>query len=69
MADNIIFMRYIENQGELHKAIGVLKKRLTDFDKSMREFEVTRYGIKIGEPLTELRGILGKTPIWQPTHK
>ena len=69
MADNIIFMRYIESQGQLRKAIGVLKKRLTDFDKSMREFEVTRYGIKIGEPLTELRGILGKTPVLKPTSK
>ncbi len=69
MADNIVFMRYIESQGELRKAIGVLKKRLTDFDKSMREFEVTRCGIKIGQPLTELRGILGKTPVWQPTIK
>ena len=69
IADNIIFMRYIESQGELRKAIGVLKKRLTNFDKSMREFEVTRYGIKIGEPLTELRDILGKTPVWQPTPK
>ena len=69
MADNIFFLRYIENQGELRKAIGVLKKRLTDFDKSMREFEITRYGIRIGEPLTELRGILGKTPVWKPASK
>lgn len=63
MADNVIFLRYIESQGELHKAIGVLKKRLTDFEKSMREFEITRYGIRIGRPLTELRGILGKMPV------
>lgn len=69
IADNIIFMRYIENLGELRKIIGVLKKRLTDFDKSMREFEVTRYGIKIGDPLTDLRGILGPSPVWQLTSK
>lgn len=62
MADNVIFMRYIETAGELHKAIGVLKKRLTNFENSMREFEITRYGIKIGKPLTELRGILSKMP-------
>ena len=63
MADNVIFLRYIEAQGELHKAIGVLKKRTTDFEQSMREFEITRYGIKIGRPLTELRGILSKVPV------
>ncbi len=63
MADNVIFLRYVESQGELHKAVGVLKKRLTDFEKAMREFEITRYGIKIGRPLTELRGMLGKVPV------
>jgi circadian clock protein KaiC len=36
MADNIIFMRYLEIDGELHKSIGVLKKRLTDFEKTLR---------------------------------
>jgi circadian clock protein KaiC len=62
MADNIIFLRYIELQGELRRAIGVLKKRLTDFEKTLREYQITRYGIKIGKPLTELRGILTGTP-------
>ena len=28
----------------------------------MREIEITRYGIKVGEPLRGLRGILGGTP-------
>jgi len=62
MADNIIFLRYIEVQGQLRKAIGVLKKRMSDFEKTMREIEITRYGIKVGKPLTNLRGILSGTP-------
>ncbi|MHB0874991.1 MAG: ATPase domain-containing protein [Anaerolineae bacterium] len=62
LADNIVFLRYLEIQGELRKAIGVLKKRLSDFEKSLRQFEITRYGIKVGEPLTDLRGILSGTP-------
>ncbi len=64
MADNIIFLRYLELQGELRRAIGVLKKRTTDFEKTLRELEITRYGIKVGKPLTELRGILTGTPEW-----
>lgn len=64
LADNIIFMRFLEVRGELRKAIGVLKKRLSDFEKTMREFEITRYGVKVGKPLTELRGILSGTPEW-----
>src|SRR5262249_50442108 len=62
LADNIIFLRYLEVQGELRKALGVLKKRLSDFQKGLRELEITRYGIKLGKPLTELRGILTGMP-------
>ena len=64
LADNIVFLRYLEIQGEMRKAIGVLKKRLSDFEKTLREFEITRYGIKVGKPFTELRGILSGTPEW-----
>jgi circadian clock protein KaiC len=62
MADNIVFLRYLEIQGEMHRAIGVLKKRLTSFERTLREYEITRYGIKVGKPLTDLRGILSGTP-------
>jgi circadian clock protein KaiC len=62
LADNIVFLRYLEIQGELRKAIGVLKKRLSDFEKTLREYEITRYGIRVGKPLKNLRGILTGTP-------
>lgn len=64
LADNILFLRYLEFEGELRKAIGVLKKRAGDFERSLREFEITRHGIKVGEPLSNLRGILQGTPDW-----
>lgn len=62
LADNIMFLRYLEFSGELKKAIGVLKKRLSDFEKQMREFEITDQGIIVGKPLTHLRGILTGNP-------
>ncbi len=62
LADNIVFLHYLELKGEIHKSIGVLKKRLSDFEKTLREYQITRYGIKVGEPLTNLRGILTGTP-------
>lgn len=64
LADNIIFSRYLEIQGEMKKAIGVLKERLSDFEKTLREFEIKSEGIVIGEPLTNLRGILRGEPDW-----
>ncbi|WP_319422530.1 ATPase domain-containing protein [Pleurocapsa sp. FMAR1] len=68
LADNLIFMRYLELDGQLRKAIGVLKKRVSDFERTLREFEITKYGIKVGEPLTQLRGILSGVPEWIDKH-
>lgn len=62
LADNIIFLRYLEIRGQMRRAIGILKKRLSDFEKTLREFEISRYGIKVGRPLTQLRGILSGVP-------
>ena len=64
LADNLVFLRYLELRGELRKAIGVLKKRTSNFERTLREFQITKYGIKVGEPLTQLRGILSGVPTW-----
>ncbi|MEO0458718.1 MAG: ATPase domain-containing protein [Cyanobacteria bacterium P01_A01_bin.114] len=64
LADNIVFLRHLEIRGELRKAIGVLKKRLSSFERTLREFEITRYGVKVGAPLSNLRNILSGVPEW-----
>jgi circadian clock protein KaiC len=62
LADNIVFLRHLEFQGELRKAIGVLKKRTSDYERTLREFAITGEGIRVGDPLTGLRGVLTGTP-------
>jgi circadian clock protein KaiC len=62
LADNIVFLRHVELRGELRKAIGVLKKRTGDFERTLREFEITADGIVVGESLTGMQGILTGTP-------
>ena len=64
LADNLIFLRYLELDGQLRKAIGVLKKRVSDFERTLREFRITKKGIKVGKPLNKLRGILSGVPEW-----
>jgi len=64
IADNILFLNYIEMDGELRKGIGVLKKRASDFERTMREFTITPDGIVVGAPLTGVEGILEGTPRW-----
>lgn len=62
LADTIVLMRYLESRAELRKTIGVLKKRTSDFERSMRELKFTPYGLKVGEPLLRLSGILSGDP-------
>jgi circadian clock protein KaiC len=64
LTDNIIFLRYLEINGKLRKALGVLKKRMSNFENTLREFEITSSGIKVGKPLVHLRGILLGVPEW-----
>lgn len=65
LADNILFLRYYEVRGEIHKAVGVLKKRLGDFEPALRELHITSDGLVLGEPLENLRGVLTGTPEWE----
>jgi circadian clock protein KaiC len=62
IADNIVVLRHLELGGELRKAVGVLKKRTSDYERTLREYAITGDGIRVGEPLTGLRGILSGTP-------
>ncbi len=62
LADNIVFLRHIEYRGEIRKVIGVLKMRTSEFERTLRELEITEHGLKVGEPLPNVRGILTGTP-------
>lgn len=59
LVDNVIFLRYVETSGELHRTIGILKKRSSDFYKTICEFEITGRGIRVGKTFTMMGGILG----------
>lgn len=62
LADNIILLQHLELEGELRKAVGVLKKRTSDYERFLREFSITQNGIKVGEPMDNLQGILTGMP-------
>jgi circadian clock protein KaiC len=62
LADNVLFLRHLELDGELRKAVGVLKKRVGPFERTLREFEITPDGVRVGQSLNGVRGILQGTP-------
>jgi circadian clock protein KaiC len=67
LADNIILQKYIEMDGHLRRVASVLKKRVGGFEDHLREFRITDQGIELGEPLTDVQGILAGTPKWRDT--
>jgi circadian clock protein KaiC len=62
LADNVILLRYLELDGSLRRAIGVIKKRLSSFEIKLRDFQISSEGLIVGRPLDNLRGILSGTP-------
>ena len=63
LADCVVLLRYYEAEGELHKAISVMKKRSGDHEKAIREFRMGEGGLNVGPPLTHFRGIFTGIPI------
>lgn len=71
IADNIVFLRYMERRFaggvEVRRLIGVMKKRSSDHEKTVREYRITPRGVEVGEPL-KLSTILYGPPIWEDTQ-
>lgn len=62
LADLVILLRYFEALGSVRQAISIIKNRSHDHERTIREFEVGKKGIRIGEPLTEFQGVLTGNP-------
>lgn len=60
--DNALFIRYAEIEGKIVKVIGCIKKRLGDYQSDLREFRITKEGLRVGEKLKGWEGILSGTP-------
>ena len=62
LADSLLMLRFFEAQGEVRKAISVLKKRSGHHELTIREFQITNEGIRVGEPLRDFQGVLTGVP-------
>lgn len=62
VADAVVLIRFFEAEGRIRKAISVLKNRGGQHEDSIRELRIDTQGVRIGEPLTNFRGVLTGTP-------
>jgi circadian clock protein KaiC len=68
LADAVILLRYFEARGEIRQAIAVIKKRGGQHERTIREFFIEDRGLRVGEPLTDFRGILTGVPVYDAAH-
>ena len=64
LADSSLLLRFFEAFGEVRSAISVLKKRSGYHEHTIREFQITQEGVRVGEPLREFQGILTGVPAY-----
>ncbi|MFC7132376.1 MULTISPECIES: ATPase domain-containing protein [Salinibaculum] len=70
IADNIVFLSYVEVDGEMDRAIGVIKKRLGDFDSRFHRFSIlSGEGLVIEEPFDNVQGIMQGAPTRRIQHE
>jgi len=62
ISDTVILLRYFEAEGEVRKAISVVKKRPGRHATSIREFALTSSGVSVGAPLAAYQGVLTGVP-------
>jgi len=62
LADTVILLRYFEALGKVRRAISIIKKRTGSHESTIREYRISRNGLRIGMPLEAFQGVLRGVP-------
>jgi circadian clock protein KaiC len=57
--DNIILLKYLELDGQMKRALLVVKARGSDHDKTLHELIIDSKGMSVGEPFYGVEGLMG----------
>ena len=58
LADTVLVLRYFETGGAVHRAAAVIKRRCGQHEFTTRDMTIGRGGVRFGQPLSSLRGLL-----------
>ena len=64
LSDSVLLLRYFEADGEIRRAISMIKKRTGRHESSIREFTIGANGVEVGPQLDSFRGVLSGTPVF-----
>ena len=65
LSDTTVLLRFFEADGQLRRAITVLKSRMSSHATTIHELQLNADGIRIGEVLTGFEGILTGLPTYR----
>ena len=69
LSDAVLLLRFFETEGEIRRAISVVKKRTGSHESAIREMRIDSGGIRVGDKLDGFRGVLTGTPIYEGRGK
>jgi circadian clock protein KaiC len=58
LADNLLFLRYVELESQLYRLLSILKMRESGYDPAIREFRITAQGIDVASTFASAQAIL-----------
>ncbi|WP_419804433.1 ATPase domain-containing protein [Terriglobus sp.] len=62
LADTVLLLRYFEASGRIRQSLSVLKKRVGNHERTLRELSFTSGRITVGEALESFQGVLTGVP-------
>ena len=65
LADLVVLFRFFEAEGQVRKAVSVVKKRTGAHETAIRELVVGPDRLRVGPPLTEFHGVLTGVPTYR----
>jgi circadian clock protein KaiC len=62
LSDAVLLLRFFEAEGEIRRALSVVKKRTGAHEATIRELKIDGTGLQVGPKLAGFRGVLTGTP-------
>jgi len=67
LSDTVVLLRFFEAEGEIRRAMSIIKKRTGAHEPTIRELRIGDGGLQVGSKLAGFRGVLTGTPNYTGT--
>jgi circadian clock protein KaiC len=62
LSDTVVLLRYFEAEGQIRQVVSVIKQRMGQHERTLRELKMSNEGVTIGDALKSFRGVLTGVP-------